>query len=61
MRVRIQRDANNHWEVQVLDRGWYNFWRGDWRLCKVFVGDEARERAREYATRLKHPETEEIE
>ena len=56
MRVRIwQHPLGGNWYVQ--QKFWWNL---TWQYVESFSGDNARQRAKAYAERLLHPETEEI-
>ena len=55
MKVRLRLDPNQHWYVE--SKRWYEF---NWQHENLFAGDEAYERAKDYALRLKYQATEEI-
>lgn len=56
MRVRIwQHPSGGNWYVQ--QKFWWQF---TWRYVESFCGSDARMRAKAYAERLLHPETEEV-
>ncbi|CAB5222754.1 hypothetical protein UFOVP376_23 [uncultured Caudovirales phage] len=55
MRVRLRLSPKQYWVVE--SKRWYDF---DWQYKEDFYGDNAYERAKAYALRLKHPRIEEI-
>jgi hypothetical protein len=55
MRVRLRLTPRKCWVVET--KYWYEF---NWRFEELFVGDNAYERAKDYAVLLKNPQVEEI-
>lgn len=54
MRVRVRLHPKQYWVVETKS------WFFDWEYAELFMGDNAYERAKDYALRLKHPQIEEI-
>jgi hypothetical protein len=55
MRVRLILNPHEDWLVE--SKRWYNIY---WQYEALFSGDDAYRRARHYAVRLKHPQTEDV-